>query len=226
MLSINNFVVLLSDHREHAWALRTIGQDLADLRPEYLEIEFTGRAYVARGRARRKQAVLNKRSAGRMLGTFKRPRHGSKGQRRENGWFERRYTLYDISRLDDQGLIGRKNRPTAPDIYVLGERLRTVGKMIEAKDGQLRKLTLDNHRVAFTYCDATATLYHEEHSVPALYRTQQDGRRSRGTGRTRDPWSVYVPRRAAPADASKKEKFTLMPGQTPGRKTRWEDDET
>jgi hypothetical protein len=206
MLSINNSVGLQSDHREHAWALRTIGQNLVDLRPEYLEIEFTGQVYLARGRSQRQQITATKSRGGKIFGTF--GSSGKRTQQRESSWFERRYTLYEINRLDDQGLVQRKDHASPPDIYVLGERLRTIGKMIEARDGQLIKLTLDNHRAAFTFRDATGTVYHEEHSTPALYRSQQDGNRSRGTGRTRDPWNIHAT--AARENTIKKGKFRLM----------------
>jgi hypothetical protein len=224
MLSINDNAVPQSDHREHAWALRTIGQALANLRPEYLEVEFSGQLYLARGRAGT-DAGGAKKSAGKIFGALRRREKRSDGQGRESPWFERRYTLYEINRLDDQGLIQRKNAPLSPDIYVLGERLRTIGKMIEAKDGRLLKLTLDNNKAAFTYRDAQGTVYHEEHSTPSLYRSQQDSNLARGTGTTRDPWTLHVPRAAARADSAAQGKFRLMSDGFPKRRTRWEDDE-
>jgi hypothetical protein len=222
MLSINDNVVPQSDHREHAWALRTIGQDLAELRLDYLEVEFNGEFYIARGRVRTDPSAAKSR-AGKILGRLRRAGKSSQGERRESPWFERRYTLYEINQLDDQRLIQRKNRPTAPDIYVLGERLRTVGKMIEAKDGQLLRLTLNNNGVEFTFRDSGGTIYREEHSTPTLYRSQQDGNLSRGTGRTRDPWNVHQAR-AARGAVSSGAKFRLMSDRTSKRRTRWEDD--
>jgi hypothetical protein len=223
MLSINNNVILHSDHREHAWALRTIGQDLAEMRPEYLEVEFTGGFYIARGRTR--TSAANASRAGKILDGLRRLDRRAQGQVRESSWFERRYSLYDVNRLDENGLIQRKDRPISPDIYVLAERLRTVGKLIEAKHGQLLKLTLDNNRIAFTFRDDNGEVYKNELSAPELYRTQQDGNRSRGTGRTRDPWSIFTPRSAAPANASIKGKFRLVSERTPKRSRQGEEDE-
>lgn len=201
MLSIKNTNVgSHTDHQEHAWALRTIGQDLVDLRPEYLEIEFTGQVYIARGRTQTKQMPPPPRIAA----------------QRESPWFERSYPLYEIHRLDDQGLIQRNNHPNAPDIYVLGERLRTVGKMIETKNGQLLKLSLDNYRVSFTFRNSNGEIFTEEHSTPTLYRSQQDGNLLRGTGRTRDPWAIAAPRNAVPRATPEKSKFRLMPERKDG----------
>ena len=119
----------------------------------------------------------------------------------------------------------RKDGVISPDIYVLAERLRTVGRMIEAKDGQLVKVTLDNNRIAFTFRDVDGELYNDELSAPELYRTQQDGNRSRGTGKTRDPWSIYVPRRGVRTNPSSKGQFRLMSDSTPKRTRSQEEDE-
>jgi hypothetical protein len=90
--------------------------------------------------------------------------------------------------LGERGKSRRKNSPLAPDINVLGERLRAVGKMIEAKGGQLIRLAMDNYRVAFTYRDSHGEIYNEEHSTPALYRSQKGSHPRRLAGKERDPW--------------------------------------
>jgi hypothetical protein len=188
MLSINARVSSHVDHREHAWALRTIGQDLADLRPQYLEIAFTGQLYMARGRMQASRPSPVRSGVARLLINFGRAGSRPRRPRGETDLFERSYPLSEIHRLDGDGLMRRKNYADGPDIYVLSERLRTVGKMIESKGGQLIKLMIDTHRVTFTFRDRTGAVCNEEHSNSALYRTQQDGNARRGTGRTRDPW--------------------------------------
>ena len=64
---------LHSEHKEHGWALRAIGQDLADILPKYLEIEFTGQLYVVRGQGKTggSQAVKKKGPVGKLLGKLK-----------------------------------------------------------------------------------------------------------------------------------------------------------
>jgi hypothetical protein len=212
MLSINNNFIPQSEHREHAWALRTIGQDLAALRPEYLEIAFIGQTYAVSGRALAAAGAAKRTRAGKIFGVlFRRGR-----QRRESRWFQRRYTLADISRLDGDAVLHRKDPPFSPDIYVLGERLRTVGKMIESRNGQLVKLTLENTRVAFSYRDTKDTIHQEEHSMPSLYRSQQDGHRARGRGETRDPWLIHQPR----GNSGLSEKFRLRANEAAQGKNR------
>ena len=204
--------------------MRTIGQDLADLRPEYLEIEFNGQIYIARGRARRNQSAAKQSRAGKILAVFRRSSKGSDGQRRESPWFERTYPLSEIHRLDESGQIQRKNYPETPDIYVLGERLRTLGKMIEAKNGQLLKLTMNSYHAALTFRNSTGEICDEEHSTPALYRSQQDENSRRGTRRTRDPWETTRPSNAATLLTSKNRKFKLLTDSFLKRPTRRRDE--
>jgi hypothetical protein len=194
MLAINARVSLHIDHREHAWALRTIGQDLASLRPQYLEIEYTGRLYVARGRMQ--PSPTPRSPVAKLPAEFRAAVKAPPRSLNDIDRFERRYPLSEIHRLDEAGLVRRKNYPESPDIYVLGERLRTVGKMIEAKGGQLLKLTTDSHRVTFIFRDRSGALCSEEHSNSALYKTQQDGNANRGSGRPRDPWEFSAPKNA------------------------------
>jgi hypothetical protein len=219
MLSVNENFIPASEHREHAWALRTIGQDLAALRPEYLEIEFIGQIYAVRGCGRRAEGIPGNKRSGKSLGVFKRAARRTAGQGRESSWFQRKYTLGEINLLDTEALRQRKEPPFSPDIYVLGERLRTVGKMIEARNGQLVKLTLDNSRITFSYRDSESAVHQEEHSTPSLYRHQQDGHQARGSGSPRDPWLTHQARPGASSP-----KFRLSSEAAPGRKSRRQDD--
>jgi hypothetical protein len=191
MLSISSYSKLHSEHKEHGWALRAIGQDLADILLENLEIQFTGRFYVARGRGKTRgsSAAKKKGSVRKILNKLKSGEPNGNAQKAEAVAFERTYTLEQIQLLGERGKSRRKNSPLSPDINVLGERLRAVGKMIEAKGGQLIKLAIDNYRVAFTYRDSRGEFYNEEHTTPALYRSQKGSHSRRLAGKERDPWN-------------------------------------
>jgi hypothetical protein len=86
--------------------------------------------------------------------------------------------------------------------------------MIEARNGQLVKLTLDNSRVTFSYRDSKSAVHQEEHSTPSLYRHQQDGHQARGTGETRDPWLTHQARHGSRPS----EKFRLRSDNARTRK--------
>jgi hypothetical protein len=183
-------VKLHSEHKEHGWALRAIGQDLADILPNYLEIEFTGQLYVARGQGKTggSSTVKKKGSVGRLLSKLRRDERKGNRQEQKDAPFERTYPLAKIHRLGEHGKSRRTNSSLPPDIYILGERLRAVGKMIEIKGGQLIRLTLDDYRVAFKYRDSKGEVHEEEHTTPALYRSQKIGQPRRFAGKERDTW--------------------------------------
>ena len=224
-ISLNTNAAAHSDHREHAWALRTIGQDLADLRIEYLEIEFTGQLYSARGRVQNIQTHLKPLRGGEIPANSRRDSKANDGQQRGSPWFERSYPLHEIDRLDEQRSSQRNNHAKPPDICMLGERLRTAGIIIETKDGQLIKLTLDNYRVAFTFRGMRGQIYNEEYSTAELYRSQQNGNLLRGTGTSRDPWTMAQPRAAKRQAALMKGALKLRSDHTAKQSTRWETEE-
>ena len=193
-LKLQGEVTFDSEHKDHSWALRVIGQDLTEILPDYLEIEFDGEAYIARGRAGfpdiEAERPAKKRSVGRKRGQQSKAEQNDSWRPSKDGLFEHRYSFHELTCLDDEWVARRKNTPIAPDIYVLGERLRTIGKMIEIKDGQLINLTIDNYRITFKYRESHGETRSEEHSIPVLYRSQQGDQTKRGTGKQRNPWET------------------------------------
>jgi hypothetical protein len=190
MLSMNSTMKLRSEHREHGWALRAIGQDLADVFPVNLEIEFTGREYVVRGygKANGSAPVKKPGTLRRLIGKL-RPKAERNCHTDQHAAFERRYSLAKIHGLAEQGKSRRKNHPLPPDIHILSERLRAVGKMIESKQGHLVWLSMDSALVTFKYRDAKGEIREEEHTNPGLYRSQKGSHVRRLAGKERCPWS-------------------------------------
>jgi len=181
---------LHSEHKEHGWALRAIGQDLADILPKSLEIQFTGQFYVVRGQGKTggSPAVKKTGAVGKLLGKLKSDEQEGNPKEQQAVPFERTYPLAKIHLLGEQGKSQRRDSPLSPDIYVLGERLRAVGKMIEAEGGQLIRLTMDEYRVAFKYRDSKGEIREEEHTTPELYRSQRKSHPRRFAGKERDTW--------------------------------------
>jgi hypothetical protein len=190
MLSMHTTMKLRSEHREHGWALRAIGQDLADVFPVNLEVEFTGREYVVRGYGRVEGSPPAKKPGAlrRWVGKL-RPKVEKSRPAEQNVPFERRYSLAKIHSLAEQGKSRRKNHPIPPDIHILSERLRAVGKIVESKQGQLLSLSMDSTQVAVKYRDAKGQIRDEEHSTPGLYRSQKASHVRRLAGKERCPWN-------------------------------------
>jgi len=163
----------------HARALRVIGQDLAALVPENVTIELQDEAFVAQGlctKSRMEESGPSslaslKKAFGKMAAAIVRP--PMREPELEFVSFSRTYKADDIDRLDKQASDQRGRAEFAPDIYTLGERLRTIGKVIDARNGRIVKIFKDLHRVVFEYLDAEGRSCKEEINNTELYQLQQ-----------------------------------------------------
>jgi hypothetical protein len=160
----------------HARALRVIGQDLAALVPENVVIELDGNDFVARGlstksRVEEQSATGAKKFFTRLKAVlFRAP---TKGPDLEFVPFMRTYNLADIERLDRERTKQRDDAGGMPDIYTLGERLRTIGKVIDAQNGRIVRIFKDLHQIVFEYQDGAGQTCKEQLNNTELYQLQQ-----------------------------------------------------
>jgi hypothetical protein len=164
----------------HARALRAIGQDLADLLPENFAIEPSGEDFIAHGmcsRARLEttdsvQCMTGLRKLGAKLraGVLK---PSTRQPDLDLAAFTRRYNARAIEQLDEQGNQRRGRIAGIPEIYSLGERLRTIGKVIDSHDGRLIRIYKDLHHILFEYRDGDGNLRKVEMDNTELYRLQR-----------------------------------------------------
>ena len=171
----------------YARALRVIGQDLAALVPENVAIELDGDNFVAHGLCAKNRiedqtsaAPLTKlkKFLGKMGAAVTRP---AREPDLEFVPFTRTYNITDIDRLDEIGTNRRGAAENMPDIYTLGERLRTIGKVIDAQNGRIVRLFKDLHQIVFEYRDADGHARKEELSNTELYQLQQRYASERGS---------------------------------------------
>lgn len=141
-------------------ALRAIGQNLAGLAIQSLEITLEGEVFVARGRACR--------------GSCREP-------------FSRRYTPAEIARLDEIGAARKTGVQGTPDAAMLAESLRTVGRLVDEKKARLLRLCKDERKIVFDYQDENGRQCEERHSL-SIYKGQQKGLAARGTNSKEDVW--------------------------------------
>jgi hypothetical protein len=170
----------------YARALRVIGQDLADLIPENLTIELQGDNFIAQGLCTKSRieernpatpwAILS-RLCNTLFGNIFR----TSGREPDLEFvpFSRTYNAHDIERLDKQG-TRQRSVASMPDIYSLSERLRTIGKVIDAHNGRIVRIFKDLHQIIFEYQDAAGTARKEELSNTELYQLQQRYAAERG----------------------------------------------
>ncbi len=164
----------------YARALRVIGQDLAGLLPESIAIELRGEEFVAAGfctKSRMEEIEVAgsrngiKKFIDKVADALTRPPNREPDL--EFVPFSRTYNIGDIERLDTQATNQRGNYAGVPDIYSLGERLRTIGKVIDGQNGRIVKICKDLHQIVFEYHDADGKARKEELSNTELYQLQQ-----------------------------------------------------
>ncbi len=136
---------------KYARALRAIGQDLADLYPDRLEIETDGDNFIARDRTR---ALIRQQSNGKLKRLRKLwHRLSEPDPEATNCEFERTYTPQAIDRLDEIGTLRRSGTSAKPDLYSIAEKLRMVGRIVDDKRAEFLKLCQDDQSVTFHYRD-------------------------------------------------------------------------
>jgi hypothetical protein len=150
----------MRDWLTYGIALRAIGQNLAGLAIESLEITLEGEVFVARGRACR-------------------------GSSREP--FSRRYGPAEIARLDEISAAWKSGAPRTPDAFSLAESLRTVGGIVDDKKGHLVKVLKDERKIVFEYEDENGRQRDVYFSL-SVYKGQQAALSMRGRKRKRDVW--------------------------------------
>jgi hypothetical protein len=179
----------------YARALRAIGQDLADLFPETLEIELHGEVFVVRGQCAKsrfdaRQPKPQRKSVkdfcadmlARDVTSLTQKNHSATIQ------FNHRYAPKDINRIDEIGMSRRFTIGKIPDIRSLGEMLRTIGRLVDGQEGQLVKVYKDARRVVFEYTDHDGKSCNEIITNADLYKLQKSFYEKRGELVGLDPW--------------------------------------
>jgi hypothetical protein len=181
----------------YARVLRAIGQDLADLFPQQLEIEQKERTFVVQVRCDRKRseskaaaqpveaAKTGVRGFIHKLNTI---RVDKPPEKPEIVTVNRTYNPIDISRIDEAGLHRRIQLGKIPDIHDLGEALRTIGRILDAEEGRLIKIFRDQRRVAFEYIARGGGTKKVEMTRAELIKIHQSYYHERGGSGSLDLW--------------------------------------
>ena len=157
-------------------ALRAIGQDLTELYPEQVEIEpldedFVVHGHCAKSRLEARAPKPERMSIKELLtrDITLRPQESKSA----SVPFTRAYDPEDIARLDEAGISRRSGVKKIPDIRNLGETLRTVGRLIEAEQGRMIRISKDVHRVSFEYVNGEGATCKQDISSMDLYKLQK-----------------------------------------------------
>ena len=159
-------------------ALRAIGQDLAELFPQQIEVYYQNETFDVRVRCDRKRAERKTPAAAKSglknvihkLATY---RLDKAEDGADIAVFEHQYNSDEIGRLDRAGIHRRTQAGKVPDINNLGEALRTIGRIVDAQGGQLIRILKDPRRVIFDYKDKQGTSHNKEMTRSELFKVQQ-----------------------------------------------------
>ncbi len=145
----------------HEVALRVIGQDLATVVINSLEITLEGEDFVTNGvrlaRAPEAPSFLP----------------GDNGIRYEltREPFSQKYTPDDVKNLDELGKSRRGTlRMQVQHALTLDQSLRIIGRMVDSSGGRLIKLVKNQDSFALEYQDADGVVHKDEHSNLELSR--------------------------------------------------------
>lgn len=172
-------------------ALRAIGQDLATLFVDLLEITIEGDEFAIRG-----VRVGQSAKAGREGREKLWHRILSMGRRRSGVQhasirepFVRKYSQREIQRLDENTKLHRSDTPKMQDVSTLADSLRALGRMVDSRRGRLIRLQKNREDFALEYEDVDGVVHKDAHSTFSLHRSQQAGVSLRDPKKEKDPWS-------------------------------------
>jgi len=155
--------------------LRVIGQDIAGFFPRTLEITTNGVSFEAQGQCHPnpfeavKASFLNRiwRRVARKAST------ATPDEAQPPVCFARSYDAVDIERLDQLYSANRGANTRRADAYSLSERFRTMGAIIDNKNGSLKRLHKEADRLFVEYWDAQGQLQSAKLTTVIFYRNQQ-----------------------------------------------------
>jgi hypothetical protein len=182
-----------SEVPDYARALRAIGQDLAKLAPHSLELEVVGIDFIVRGQGR---AAQSRPAENTNLGVWHRLQNkvGHREPQQSAACFfpfERKYAPDDVNRLDEVGRAHRRGPAKPPDISGLAEKLRMIGRIVNAKYGRLTKIIDEVDSVTVEYYDEQGKYHSEKYSMLALYKIQQGHYGNRSACEPVDLWHGF-----------------------------------
>jgi hypothetical protein len=179
----------------HARALRAIGQDLADLFPEKLDIERRGEDFIVQGQCARSRLEAKAPHSGwtNLREFLNRDVTSLTAENKTPSvTFDRTYTPDDIFRLDEGGIRHRTGIAKIPDIRSLGEILRTVGRLIDGENARLIRVLKDQRRISFEYEKNDGTKCSQEMTGMELYKLQRQYYDLRGKKTMVDLWNGRI----------------------------------
>jgi hypothetical protein len=159
----------------YAKVLRVIGQDLAGFFPKTLDITANGETFEAHGECHPnpfeaiRESFLNRiwRRVAAKAANVTPP------EAQPPACFARTYDANQIESLNQLHGANRGEVSRRADAYSLPERFRTMGAIVDKKNGKLKRLHKQADRLFIEYWDAQGQLQSAKLTTVIFYRNQQ-----------------------------------------------------
>ncbi|MBM2806554.1 MAG: hypothetical protein HW419_4447 [Deltaproteobacteria bacterium] len=156
--------------------LRVIGQDLAGFFPRTLEITTDGVIFEVQGQCHPNPfEAIRETFLNRIWRRVARKASAAAAEELQPpACFARTYDADEIERLDSLYGANREENSRRADAYSLSERLRTMGAIVDKKNGSLKRLHKQADRLFIEYWDPQGQLQSAKLTTVIFYRNQQD----------------------------------------------------
>ena len=145
--------------------LRPLGQQLEALGIDSFTLRLEGDTYVVNGQKRSRPQQKSERSLWQRLRSASNPSSAPPPSAAQ----ELRFSLAELTRLDDEGLEQRSTGGGSADAHSLSQILRAVGAFVEQKQGRLIGVTKDGQDIAIEYESAPQRHIIDKFTVFSLY---------------------------------------------------------
>lgn len=156
--------------------MRVIGQDIAGFFPKTLDITTDGVSFEAHGQCHPNPFEAVKESFLNRIWRRVASKAAAAGpeELQPPACFARSYDADEIERLDRLHSANRGESSRRADAYSLPERLRTMGAIVDKKNGSLKRLHKEADRLFIEYWDAQGQLQSAKLTTVIFYRSQQN----------------------------------------------------
>ena len=149
----------------YAQHLRPLGQKLAALGIDSFTLRLEGDTYIVNGQKRSRPQQKSERSLWQRFRGASNPSSAPPPFAAE----ELRFSLDELSGLDDQGLEQRSAGGGSAEAHSLSQILRAVGAFVEQKQGRLTGVTKDGLDITIEYESALQRNITDKFTVSSLY---------------------------------------------------------
>lgn len=153
--------------------LRVLGQELSLLNLVCFEVECDEGVFMVRAIRADEDGASSK---GQLGESVRKAWHSLSGKNPQEADDDPvlSYSVDDLKEFEKHWIAKRTNVPGTPDIYSLGEMLRTVGRFVDARGARLLKICKEPRKILVHFQEKNGSDQQEEFLGLSLYKQQKD----------------------------------------------------